>query len=55
MPSTDVRFLQVRIELPNQNETTVNGNLPANTVQGGSVDITYTFDLAQRVAVTTNS
>jgi len=55
MPSTDVRFLQVKIELPNQNETTVNGNLPANTVQGGSVDITYTFDLAQRVAVTTNS
>lgn len=55
IPSTDVRYLQVKIELPDQNETTVNGNLPGNTVQNGSVNITYTFDLAQRVAVTTNS
>lgn len=55
MPSNDVRYLQIRIELPNQNETTVNGVFPTNTVQGGSVNITYTFDLAQRVATTTNS
>lgn len=50
-----VRFLQVKVELPDQNETTINGTPPANTVQGGSVNVTYTFDLAQRLAVTTNS
>jgi hypothetical protein len=53
--STAVRYLQMKIELPDQNETTVNGALPANTVQGGSVDVTYTFDLKQRLATTTNS
>ena len=53
--STAVRYLQLKIELPDQNETTVNGALPANTVQGGSVDVTYTFDLKQRLATTTNS
>ena len=55
MPSTDVRYLQMKIELPNQDETTVNGVFPTNTVQNGSVNINYTFDLAQRVATTTNS
>jgi hypothetical protein len=55
MPSSDVRYLQMKIELPNQNETTVNGVFPANTVQNGSVNIAYTFDLAQRAASTTNS
>lgn len=55
MTSGKVRYLQMKIELPNQDETTVNGNFPANTVQGGSVNITYTFDLAQRLATTTNS
>lgn len=55
MTSGKVRYLQMKIELPNQDETTVNGNLPANTIQNGSVNITYTFDLAQRVATTTNS
>jgi len=53
--STAVKYLQMKIELPDQNETTVNGALPANTVQGGSVDVTYTFDLKQRLATTTNS
>jgi hypothetical protein len=53
--STAVRYLQMKIELPDQNETTVNGALPANTVQGGAVDVTYTFDLKQRLATTTNS
>jgi hypothetical protein len=53
--STAVRYLQMKIELPDQIETTVNGALPANTVQGGSVDVTYTFDLKQRLATTTNS
>lgn len=55
MTSGKVRYLQMKIELPNQDETTINGNPPANTIQNGSVNITYTFDLAQRVATTTNS
>ena len=45
----------MKIELPDQNETTTNGTLPTNTVQGGAVNVTYTFDLAQRTATTTNS
>lgn len=53
--STGVRYLQMKMELPDQNETTVNGVLPTNTVQGKSVDVTYTFDLKQRLATTTNS
>lgn len=55
MTSGKVRYLQMKIELPNQDETTINGNPPTNTIQNGSVNITYTFDLAQRVATTTNS
>jgi len=55
MNSGAVRYLQMKIELPNQNETTVNGVYPSNTVQGGSVSINYTFDLAQRISTTTNS
>lgn len=49
------RYLQMKISLPDQNETTINGVLPNNTIQGGTVNITYTFDLAQRIATTTNS
>ena len=55
MASGAERYFKMSVELPNQNETTINGNPPANTVQNGSVDVTYTFDLAQRVATTTNS
>ena len=55
MASGTNRFFKMSLELPNQNETTINGNPPTNTVQSGSVDVTYTFDLAQRVATTTNS
>ena len=55
MASGAVKYLQMKIELPDQNETTVNGVLPANTVQGGSVNVTYTFDLAQRLAASNNS
>ena len=55
MNSNTFRYLKMSIQLPDQNETTVNGALPANTVQGGSVAITYTFNLAQRTATTTNS
>lgn len=53
--SGDIRHLQMQINLPDQNETTVNGVAPSNTIQGGAADITYTFDLAQRVATTVNS
>mgnify|MGYP003334068468 CR=1 FL=1 len=55
LASSGVRYLQMKIELPDQNETTINGAIPASTVQGGSVNITYTFDLAQRLATTSNS
>jgi hypothetical protein len=46
--------LRLSIELPDQSETTVNGILPAITVQGGSVNLTYTFIASQRAAETTN-
>jgi hypothetical protein len=49
------KYLKMSLQLPDQNETTVNGQVSANTVQGGTVAITYTFDFAQRVATTTNS
>ncbi len=49
------KFLQLSIELPDQNEVTVNGVLPGDSIQAQSVGITYTFDLAQRLATTINS
>jgi hypothetical protein len=49
------RELQVRVTLPDQNETTVNGALPANTIQGLSTALTYTFAETQRTAATSNS
>ncbi len=47
--------LQIQTALPDQAETTTNGILPANTVQNGSVGLTYTFAEGQRTATTTNS
>ena len=55
MSSGAFKYLKMSLQLPDQNETTANGVFPPNTVQGGSVAITYTFDFAQRVATTTNS
>lgn len=49
------KYLKLSLQLPDQNETTVNGALPANTVQGKAIAITYTFDFAQRVATESNS
>lgn len=49
-----VSYLQVSVALPDQNETTVNGVAPKETVQGGAVDLTYTFREAQGPATTTN-
>lgn len=51
----ETRELQVRVTLPDQNETTVNGALPANTIQGLSTALTYTFAETQRTAATSNS
>ena len=53
--SNDEIYLRMKIVLPDQNETTINGALPTNTIQGGNVDLTYTFGIAQRNATTTNS
>ncbi|ATE53797.1 MULTISPECIES: TasA family protein [Actinosynnema] len=50
-----VQRLRVSLNLPDQNETTVNGALPANTVQGQSVNLTYTFGQTQRTATTSNA
>lgn len=47
--------LQIQVTLPDQNETTADGVAPANTVQNGSVALTYEFFEAQRTATTTNS
>lgn len=55
MPAGSVQHLQVSVQLPDQNETTVNGALPASTVQGQSANLTYTFAQVQRTATTTNS
>lgn len=50
---SDTKFLKMSLSLPDQNETTTNGNFPTETVQGKSVDVTYTFAVAQRTATTT--
>lgn len=55
MASGSMRHLRVSVQLPEQTEVTVNGALPANTVQGQSVNLTYTFGQTQRSAATTNS
>jgi len=47
--------LRIQTALPDQLETTVDGNLPATTVQGGSANLTYTFFETQRTAASTNS
>lgn len=46
--------LQISLTLPDQDETTVNGVFPDDTVQGKSVAVTYTFGVLQRTATTTN-
>ena len=55
MNSGDTLHLRIQLQLPDQNETTVNGVLPTNSVQGGSISNTYTFAIAQRNGETTNS
>jgi len=53
-PSATLHY-QVKVTLPNQNETVTNGALPANTIQGLTANITWTFNELQRTATTTNS
>jgi len=55
MTAGGAQNLQLQITLPDQNETTVNGAAPANTVQGGSVTLSYLFSEEQRTSTTTNS
>jgi hypothetical protein len=55
IPAGTVAHLQISTQLPDQTETTVNGNAPATTIQGQSATLTYTFGEAQRTATTTNS
>jgi hypothetical protein len=51
-----VQNLQVSLTLPDQAEATVNGRVPtANTVQGLSTAITWTFSESQRTGATTSS
>ena len=47
--------LQVSLNLPNQDETTVNGDAPTNSIQGLSSALTWTFSETQRTATTTGS
>lgn len=51
----NLQHVRVSVQLPDQNETTVNGVLPASTIQGQTANLTYTFAEVQRTATTTNS
>jgi hypothetical protein len=53
--SLGVKYLKVSLALPNQDETTINGNPPPSSIQGKAAAITYTFGVAQRTAQNTNS
>ncbi|MDQ1746047.1 MAG: hypothetical protein QOD07_310 [Frankiaceae bacterium] len=46
---------EISLTLPNQSETTTNGTLPSNTIQGLAASLTWTFNELQRTATTTNS
>ena len=50
-----ILHLRVQVTLPDQDETTIDGILPATTVQGGEVNLTYTFTEIQRTTQSTNS
>lgn len=52
-----VLHLQFALTLPNaaNNETTVNGSLPANTIQGLTSALTWTLSETQRDATTSNA
>lgn len=52
---TGVQHLQVSVALPDVSEVTVNGTTPANTIQGLSASLTWTFTQSQRAGTSTNS
>lgn len=47
--------LRLTLALPDQTETTVNGQLPATTIQRQNVALTWTFQQGQRAGTTVNS
>ena len=51
----EILHLQVKITLPDSAETTVNGVLPAGTIQGLTAQLTWNFNEVQRTATTTSS
>ncbi|MGQ0843969.1 MAG: TasA family protein [Sporichthyaceae bacterium] len=51
----DKTYLQISLQLPEQDEVSTNGVGPATTVQNQTVSLTYTFTAGQRAATTTNS
>lgn len=51
----DVLYLRITVSLPSQTETTVNGVLPASTIQGLSASLTWSFTEVQRAGTVTNS
>lgn len=55
VPAGAVEHLKMAVTLPDQNETTTNGTLPANSIQGLTANLTWTFNEAQRTATTTSS
>jgi hypothetical protein len=46
--SSDVLHLRVRVQLPDQDETSVNGTLPSPTVQGSAATLTVDLRAEQR-------
>jgi spore coat-associated protein N len=49
-----INYLRLALTLPNQNETTVDGTLPAGTIQGLVDTLSFTFNEVQRAATTVN-
>ena len=50
-----VTSLRLTLNLPDQTETTVNGQLPATSIQKQAVALTWTFQQGQRAGTTVNS
>lgn len=50
-----VMYLQVTTALPDQAEVTVDGVIPATTIQGKTATLVYTFSEAQRLPATTTN
>lgn len=52
--ASTTRYLRFQIILPDQNETTTNGQLPSNSIQNLSTNIVWKFRETQRAATSTN-